>query len=189
MNSLRFLLILVCFVTALATGGRTAAAQVRDEREVKAVWLYRFGQHVVWPDDAAPVADGTFVIGVLGPNPFGVHLDKLVGKEIRKQKIVVRYFAAAKDCQPCHVLFISPLAGEAAETTPQARLAAVRGLVHKHTLIVCDGPGLAGAGAMINYAIDANGFINLEINRRAVQAAQLQIGAALLNLQIVKFVP
>lgn len=185
----RFFLMLLVSASMLAARAGSLFAQVRDEREVKAVWLYRFGQHVAWPDRAAPVADGTFVIGVLGPNPFGVFLDKLVGKEIRKQKIVVRYFASAMDYQPCHILFISPLAGNAAETTPNDRLAALRGVVHKHTLIVGDWPGLAGAGAMINYVINANGLINLEINRRAVQAAQLEIGAALLKLPIVIFVP
>ena len=51
---------------------------VNREYAIKAAYLYNFGRYVTWPvekflDDRSPV-----VIGVLGPDPFGAALDRIV---------------------------------------------------------------------------------------------------------------
>jgi hypothetical protein len=68
------------------------------EFDVKAAFLYNFGKFVEWPEASLP-ADGTFVIGVLGTDPFGRALDDLEGKPIGLQarRIVVRRVARAPD--------------------------------------------------------------------------------------------
>src|SRR5947209_85795 len=68
---------LLSWLLALAGTGVTAmlvAAQdevIDQEYALKAVYLYNFGRYVEWPKNAVPGAGNTFIIGVLGPNPFG----------------------------------------------------------------------------------------------------------------------
>ena len=143
-----------------------------------------------WPEGTVPNAEGTFLIGVLGPNPFDRYLDGLDGKEIRQQKIVIKRFDSVKNFTPCHILLISSVATEQAEEgTPQQRLAAILPIKNKNMLIVSDFPGLTTAGAMINYSLDAERRINLEVNRGAVKLTDLQIDARLHALPIVKIQP
>jgi hypothetical protein len=172
-------------------GGLHALAQrpPRDAREVKAAWLFNFARYITWPEDAVPDSDDTLIISVFGPNPFGPHLDNLAGREVQQRKVVIRTFHAARDYEPCHILVISPQFSELGpEQTPQQRLSAIQSLMPRGVLIVTDTPGLAAAGSMINYSVNPQGLIQLEVNRRAVDAARLQIDARLLNLPIIRFV-
>jgi len=59
------------------------------EYEVKAAFLYNFAKFVKWPDERRLGA--TFVIAVLGEDPFGGVLDKMLAlKTILDRKVEVR---------------------------------------------------------------------------------------------------
>jgi hypothetical protein len=109
-------------------------------------------------------ADEAFRIGILGGDPFqGTDpagnpvnfLDEMATQKgaVRGKRIIITRFATAKECQPCHVLFISAAAlGEGPQQTAQERLAAVlKKLPAKPLLVAGDSPGLAEAGAAINW--------------------------------------
>ncbi len=46
-------------------------AAAPSEYQVKAVFLFNFGQFVEWPKDAFDTPQAPFVIGILGDDPFG----------------------------------------------------------------------------------------------------------------------
>ena len=65
-----------------------AALAPPTEYEVKAAYLYNFAKFIEWPP---ATAHGEFVIGVLGQDPFGETLDRVLrGKALGDRKIVNR---------------------------------------------------------------------------------------------------
>ena len=85
----------VCLM--LAAGPSVQAQTIDREYELKAAYLYNFGRYIDWVKKGA-ADDKTFVIGVLGQDPFGAHLDRIAtDRMIQEKKIVIRRFAAAKD--------------------------------------------------------------------------------------------
>jgi hypothetical protein len=177
----------------LSVGGPNLFAQgggVSREYQLKAVFLYKICPFVEWPPNAIG-DDSTFVIAVLGPNPFGNALETIAATEkVQGKKIVIRHFASAKDYQPCHVLFISNGADENAdEKTAADRLKAVLPKTQgMPVLLVGDSPGFALQGGMVNFYIENNN-LKLEINLKEAQAAGLKISARFLVLKdLVKVV-
>jgi len=98
------------------------------EYQLKAVFLYKICPFVEWPPNALGNGN-TFVIGVLGPDPFGGALETIAASEkVQGKKIVIQHFPSAKNYQPCHLLFISNQPdANAGEKTADDRLKAVLG--------------------------------------------------------------
>jgi YfiR/HmsC-like len=191
MNRRTFILSLSLSVGLLALRGSAVVAQQIDrEYDLKAAYLYNFGKFVDWPKNAIPGNDDTFVIGVIGRDPFGRILDAIAqAKTIQDKKIVIRRFASAKDYQPCHILFVAAEADDGAdEKTVEDRMkAATAKTKGAPVLLVGDTPGLAQKGALISFFIDDN-KVKLEINSSAATGAGLKISSNLLKLSVVKIV-
>jgi hypothetical protein len=169
----------------LASYRQVGSAQepaVSREYEIKAVYLYHFCRYVEWPKNAVAGDDSMFVIGVLGPNVFGAHLDRLSAQTVNNKKIVVHRFASAKDYQPCHILFIAP------DDMTEKRLEQVREKAkNAPLLLVGDTAGFARKGAIINFFIEEN-VVKFEINPDAAKRAQLKVNAQLFQLPQAKIV-
>jgi hypothetical protein len=177
----------------LLTPGASVLAQTSDqEYQLKAAYLYNFGRYIDWPKKGAAGDDRTFIIGVLGQDPFGPHLDAIAaGRMIQNKKVVVRRFASAKDYQPCHILFVSGQAAEnAEEKTVEARMkAAVLKTKGAPVLLVSDVSGFAQKGMTIAFNVSAEeNQLKLEINQSGAERAGLKIRAALLGLKVVTIV-
>jgi len=158
-------------------------AQDIDEakrRQVEAAYLYNFARFVQWPDSAFTDKNASFVIGVLGTDPFGRILDDTVGsKTVAGRRVTVRRFvwqherdrAALRDC---HLLYISG--------SEQHRLdEIVEALENAPVLIVSAMDAFARHGGMIGFVLD-QGRIVFEINRAALQRARLKASSKLLTL-------
>src|SRR3954467_8483274 len=79
------------------------------EYQVKAAYLFKFGDFVDWPRSAFAAPDSPAVVCVLGDDPFGENLDKTVaGKRIGDRAIMVRRATRIGDPAGCHILFIAP---------------------------------------------------------------------------------
>src|SRR5918995_3614365 len=79
------------------------------EYELKAAFLYNFIKFTEWPPEALGKDDDPFIIGVLGKDPFGAALDKVLqGETIHRKTIVARRFARMDEtAASSHVLFVS----------------------------------------------------------------------------------
>ena len=51
------------------------------EYEVKAAFLYNFAKFVTWPSVRNDVSDSSFVIGILGKDPFGNVIEQVMGNK------------------------------------------------------------------------------------------------------------
>lgn len=145
------------------------AAQTR-EYQVKALFVYHFGQYVDWP--AGSSAAGTpFVIGVVGNDPFGRFLDDLVREErLDGRPILVQHYASPGEIKNCNILFVGSGAREA--------LAAVAG---KPVLTVGESPDFIQAGGMIQFYTEQD-RIRFIIRPSAAKAVKLTLSSKLLRL-------
>lgn len=150
------------------------AGAAAPEYQIKAVFLFNFTQFVEWPPESFPAADAPFVIGVVGEDPFGAHLDDAVrGESVKGRAVVIRRQQRDDDLSVCHVLFVS--ASEAGHVS-----AILRKLQGRSVLTVSDMDGFARGGGMIHF-LTAQKKIGLQINLEAARNAKLSISSRLLR--------
>ena len=166
----------ICIATALSLlmcGVARPAAPV-SEYQIKAVYLFNFGQFVEWPPEAFPAPNAPFVIGIVGDDPFGPMLENVVrGESLGTRAITVRRFDAVDEVKDCNILFI----GRKEAARLPATLAAVRG---RSILTVTDVAGGERDGAMI-VLVTENNRVRMRINPSAAKASKLVISSKLLR--------
>jgi hypothetical protein len=169
---LKLNLILVLF---LFLGADIALCQV-EEYELKAVYLERITRFIEWPDETESfMTDDSFVIGVLGENPFGTRLTDLYAeRKIKDKKIKVRYLSQLNEIEGCHLLFISR---SMSEELPQVLEITAK----KPILTVGDTKGFAEKGVLVNFFIE-NDKLRFEINERGLHEAGILIDSLLLKV-------
>ena len=167
--------LLAAFVALFACAAcRLAGAAERPEHEVKAAFLYNFGKYVRWPKTPAR-QDNTFVIAILGNDPFGSALDDIVsGNRIEDRRIEVKRVSTPKELGPCDVLYISE-----SEAAHLERILAA--LPKAPILTVSDIPRFVERGGMIGLVM-ANRRVRFEVNLQATEEAGLDVGSQLLRL-------
>jgi YfiR/HmsC-like len=158
-------------VATLAGAGASAGTEA-PEYEVKAEFLERFTRFIDWPleGDEKP-----FTIGVIGRNPFGAYLDRVVAShKIKGRQPEIRYVDDLTQIDRCQVLFIA-----ASERDRLPKILARTG--SRPILTVSDSAGFASAGVLINFYTAAE-TVRFEINEAAVEKSGLKVSAQLLKL-------
>ena len=101
----------IVLALSVAMAGLSAAAPGTPRSPdyvIKAAYLYNFAMFVEWPRDAFASPDAPLVIGVVGSDPFGGALDKVVeGKRIDKRRLQVVRIQSMQEARLCHLLFFS----------------------------------------------------------------------------------
>jgi hypothetical protein len=157
-------------------GSMAASAPSLNEYELKAAFLYNFVKFTEWPAEASGKSDEPFVIGVLGKDPFGPALDKLIeGETVHNKKIVARRFPRMDDAAAnSQVLFIS--------ASEEQNLAAILKLLDgQAVLTVSEIANFAQRGGIIDLKKENNRII-FEVNLLTAKRAGLAMNAQLLKL-------
>jgi hypothetical protein len=160
----------------LASAGPGAApATAPSEYDVKAALLYNFARFVEWPAEAFAAPDAPFVIGVLGSDPLGPALERLLaGKTVAGRPIVISRWRRARERGACQMLFVAGL--------NQAELKALLSDVGREpVLTVADMPEFAAQGGMIGLIVEDN-RLRFEINAYGTDRAGLKVSSRLLSL-------
>lgn len=159
----------------------SAREEVPKEYPVKAAFLYNFTKFVEWPAAGFPTAESPIVIAVLGRNPFGDELQKIVrDRMVNGRPIVVRLLRSLTEAKSAtdifHVLFVA--AGE------EEHLAALtRNRPRDAMLTVGESDRFAALGGMVNFVLLDN-KVRFTINRAPAEAAGLKISAQLQKLAL-----
>jgi hypothetical protein len=141
----------------------------RLEYQVKAAFLFNFLKFVEWPASAAN--SPTWVIGVLGRDPFGEVLDETVrGKVVNGRAVEIRRYARPADAKDCNILFIGRAEFERVGMTARPGL-----------LTVGEAPAFLKSGGMINFYLEDN-RVRFEIRASAAHDAGLHVSSQLLKL-------
>lgn len=164
-----------CTASLFTTAGYVQAqAPTATEYEVKAAYLYNFGKFVQWP---ASQRQGmkTFDLCVLGKDPFGAALDRVVsGAVMAGRPVQARRLAAPAEASSCHILFIT--AGDDSHVAEALSI-----LERADVLTVSDAPQFVRRGGMIQF-VRQGGRVRFEVNLSRAQDVGLMLSSELLRV-------
>jgi YfiR/HmsC-like len=168
-------LLLVLAASTLFCAVGSAQSDQPSEYEVKAAFLFNFTKFVEWPDGSFDGPHAPIVIGIIGEDPFGESLTRIVaGQEAQGRAIAIRKYRRGDDLRRCHVLFIS-----ASERQRTAQILA--GLQDAGVLTVSDIDGFAAAGGIMQFVMQEN-HVRFVVNLDAAIQSKLRVSAKLLAL-------
>src|SRR5579862_3640867 len=167
---LRRLGILIVALSVSLSWAPEALSQTRDSSDsseylIKAGFIYNFAKLVEWPAAAFAQPDSPIVIGILGDDPFGATLDRIVAdKKINGRGLVVRRLKWSKDfkdLKDCNILFVSFSEREHIDTVVDA-------MKWLPILTIGDAPGFAKRGGIMNFTLEDN-KVRFEVNVEAAK--------------------
>ncbi len=151
------------------------AATAPSEYQIKAAFLFNFARFVEWPERAFPGPRTPLSICILGEDPFGGELDRMVaGKNVEGHPVDVRRLRREAETAGCHVLFL----GAAENDRAPGVLAALGG---SPTLTVGEQSAFGDAGGTIAMSLEKS-RVAFEVNLAAAGRAGLKISSRLLKL-------
>lgn len=158
-----------------ALGGEGVAAEPgRPEHEVKAVFLLRIAQFTEWPARPGTPSAEIFRFCVMGEDPFGALLDDVIrGERVGGRPAVVRRIPGPGPATECDLLFISASIRSSLRQVLSA-------LARTPTLTVADFEGFVRQGGAVELYVE-EGYVRFRIDRRAAQAAGLELRSQLLR--------
>ena len=180
MRKVGSLIAITCLLTAMAVGSHAEGLDSSDSSEylIKAGFIYNFAKLVEWPSTAFAQPDSPIVIGILGDDPFGATLDKIVtDKKINGRGFAVkrlRWGKDLKDLRDCNILFVSSSEKEHMDSVVDA-------MKWLPVLTIGDAPGFAKRGGIVNFTVEDN-KVRFEVNVEAAKHADLTISSRLLTL-------
>jgi hypothetical protein len=151
------------------------ASDSSKEYLIKAGYIYNFPKLMEWPSNAFPQADSPIVVGVLGTDPFGGTLDKILqGQKANGRSFVVKHLKWGMDIRDCNILFVA-----SSETAHLDEiLHTVKG---QPILTIGETPGFAQRGGIVNFVLEDD-KVRFEVNLDAAKQANINISSRLLQL-------
>lgn len=147
-----------------------------EEYELKAAVVSKLPMFTQWPDASFASANAPLVIGILGENRFGQHLENAIrGKISTGHPLAVKPCRDARDATQCQVVFIFGDRKEVEDALSQ--------FAGMKVLTVSDSPGFTELGGMVSLTLTpADKKVQIEVNLEAVQQSRLRMDPRLLQL-------
>jgi YfiR/HmsC-like len=180
MKKVGSLIAITCLLFAMALRSRAEGVDSSDSSEylIKAGFIYNFAKLVEWPTSSFAQPDSPIVIGILGEDPFGTTLDRIVAdKKINGRGFAVKRLKWSKDfkdLKDCNILFVSASEKEHIDSVVDA-------MKWLPILTIGDAPGFARRGGIMNFTLEDN-KVRFEVNVEAAKHADLTISSRLLTL-------
>ena len=153
----------------------SAAQQKFSEYHIKAEFLERITRFIEWPKEIFSDSNKPFIVTLVGKNPFGTYLKKLVKvRKVQGHRIILRQTKDYESIKNSHMIFISK--------SENKRLNEILSITaNLPILVVGDGENLARRGAHIAL-YKKNKRIRFNINISAARKSGLVISSKLLRL-------
>ena len=146
-----------------------------DEYQVKAAFLYNFAKFVEWPPGTFASSTDPIGICIIGQNPFGAALEKMVqGKKVGDRTFAVRRLPDTQQASQCQILFI----GSAEWKRTHALLEAVK---IPGVLTVGESDDFTVLGGIIGFRLDGP-RVRIKVDLQTAEHAKLRISSKLLSL-------
>jgi hypothetical protein len=153
----------------------SAQAPGFDEYQVKAAFLYNFAKFVEWPPGTFANPTDPIGICIVGQNPFGSALEKMVqGKKVGDRTFAVRRLPDTEQASQCQILFI----GAAEWKRTHALLEAVK---IPGVLTVGESDDFTVLGGIIGFRLDGP-RVRIKVDLQTAEHAKLRISSKLLSL-------
>jgi len=170
-------LLLSGLVVAFGMSAQPAAAQRSSfgEYEVKSALLYNLTKFVEWPAGAFPDAQTPTSLCILGQDPFGSALTKIIAqKTANGRPLLIRRLQRGQPIRNCHVLYIS-----ASERKNLLRI--LESLKGSNVLTIGETDRFARSGGIVQIVLEEK-QIRFEINLDAANREGIKISSKLLAL-------
>ncbi len=165
---------LLCLFVAFPISAAISAQPV-SEYDVEAAYLYNFGKFVRWPDSAKK--NSTFDICILGDNPFGGTLDKLIAKDhMGGRTIRKRIIGRSAEASGCAIVYISD-----SEARNLHRILAH--LAGGSELLVSNLPDFTQSGGMIQFVLEGD-RVRFKVNLNSANQSHLVLSSELLKVAV-----
>ena len=166
----KYLILTICCIAAFNLG----AQDVDIEYKVKAGFIYKFLYFVEFPGD---IHENEIKICILGANPFDDLFDKITGKKIEQNVVVVKNIESLDITDPqkqCQLLFLS----NRSEFDLQKILSLIS---DKPVLTVTEVNSRDFNDSMINF-YTKNNKLSFSINRKTAENVGIKFRSKLLRL-------
>lgn len=154
--------------------GRVRAQSVSlTEYSAKAALLFNIAKYADWPAAAFSRPDSPIVIGVLGDDPFGEVLDRVVrGRLVNGRPFVVRRAGGIADLKGAHLVFVSPSESHAAQDCA---------MLEGFNVLTVGDTGQTALFTAFNFAVEGERIVfSVDLGRAA--RAGVTLSSKLLNL-------
>lgn len=169
-------LLTICCLVAVLTAPTHGAETPSKEYQYKAAFIYNFTKFVDWPTNRFATKDQPLTIGVLGKNPFGDVLVKVVeGRTVNGRTYVVKVLTSVREAAQVDLLFVP----QGQEKLLADQLPVLQGA---GVLTVGESDAFAKLGGTINFFITEADQLRFEINLDEAERGGLKIRAQLLKL-------
>lgn len=165
------LLALACALPAPLSIAQTVPL---TESQAKAAFVLNFARFVEWPAAAFAARESPVTACVLGRDGVATALAALEGRAVQGRVLKARRVTSADELRDCHVAFLG-------ETDERRLVPLLRGLAGRAVLTVGDAEHFIDVGGAIGL-VPGEERLQFEINRRAIEQAQLKASANLLRL-------
>ena len=164
---------LVCAVGLGSLFAPPLCAQLRDERAVKAAFVFNLTKYVEWPHP-----NQELTIAFIGDGAMGGMLQKMLdGKISESRPIHIVPSPSDEQLQHCDILYI-------AQSSAKKIHAAVDKVRNKAVLTVGDSESFAINGGMVGL-VRMHDQIDIRINLQATEEAHLKISSRVLDLSTI----
>ncbi|HKX30238.1 MAG TPA: YfiR family protein [Blastocatellia bacterium] len=171
------LIVSLVFSLVLASCLSNARAQIPNEYQVKAAFLFNFAKFVEWPVEAFSHSDGKMplIIGVMGNESFSKAIESVIdGKTVSGRQLVIKRLKWGQNLRTCHILYIS--------SYEQRHLTQIlESLKGSSILTVGEMDQFTQQGGIINLLTEEDRVL-FEVNLDVAEQAQLKISSKLLTL-------
>jgi hypothetical protein len=152
---------------------QNALAQSGSESQIKAAFLYKFGDFVDWPPATFARMDSPLVIGVLGADEVFEELERVTaGRTIAGRPAEIRKLRRGEKVSGLHLLYI----GGQESARALEHLTAVKG---QPVLTVTDSESASAHGSVINFVV-VDGKVRFDVALAPAEHSRLRISSRLL---------
>jgi hypothetical protein len=144
------------------------------EAQAKAAFVLNFARYVEWPAAVFATPQSPLAVCLVGRDALGPALAALDGRQVQGRAMKVRLRVVPDELRGCHVVFI----GESEERRVQTLLHALAG---QPVLTVSDTERFTESGGCVGIVLGEE-RLQFEVNRAALDQAQLKASASLLRL-------
>jgi hypothetical protein len=152
------------------------AQETSREYKVKAAFIYNFAQFGEWPDSAFAAPDASFVVVVVGKDPFNGLLERAVsGKMIGKRRAVVQHIDSIDQIGACQILFIPAMDDDSVAQI-------LNKVQNRPVLTIGENENFSVLGGGCRFFTTEDNRLRFEVNLDAVEGAGLKMSSKLLKL-------
>ena len=165
--------IAAAFLLAFLSVSKPAIPADLGEYEVKAAFLVNFTHFIEWP--AGSLSGNSFEFCIVGTDPFGSVLEKVVGQRtVKERPISIKRLAPNADLSQCRIAFLNDMDRSGLSK-------AIGSLEQVHALTVGDSKNFAERQGVVGFVIE-NERVSLALNIDHANHAGLKINSQLLRV-------